>query len=235
MEQAVIYKAHIITPKINLSDMNLEYRDLLTYISIRSFLNRKTKECFPSLRTIVKTSGLSMNFVNNSILRLKAAGLISVHVGNEKISNRYIFSEVKEFTGIPTDILSENSLTTTEKAILVSIRRWFWDSSLETTEYITAIAKNIGVSYDTLHKHYKALEEKGYIKTNIMRNFHGNTDIVTALTDKFDWRITKLEEKVKEHDNKFEIQDSKFEELEKRFAAQQKEMNQLREMILKVA
>jgi len=215
METPTIYKAHIITPKLNLIDMNLEYRDLLTYITIRSFLNSKTKECYPSQRTIAKTSGLSLNFIVDSITRLKAAGLITVQTGNERVSSRYSFSAVTEFTGIPTTILSENSLTPTEKAILVSIRRYFWDSKLETTELMGSIAKYIGVSYSTLYKHYKALEEKGYIVAHVMRNFHGNTDFVTSLTDKFDWRITKLEEKVEAHATEIEILKLKVEELTK--------------------
>lgn len=44
----------------------LKYQDALIYITIRSFLNGESGDCFPSFETIALKAGVSRNFVIQS-------------------------------------------------------------------------------------------------------------------------------------------------------------------------
>src|SRR4051812_7665013 len=90
---------------LNIKKLGLQYRDLLTYITIRSFLNSSTDLCKPSYETIVKMSGTSKRFISESIKRLKLSGLLKVtNSGKPRGSNYYSFEKCESFSRIPYDV-----------------------------------------------------------------------------------------------------------------------------------
>ena len=64
-------KQHVQLPNNMTKSGELSPKDLLVYVTIKRHLNSTTKECFPSLDTIVKESGISKPTVRKSIELLK--------------------------------------------------------------------------------------------------------------------------------------------------------------------
>ena len=46
--------------------------DALVYAYLRSYMNGKTKECYPSLRTLSEDTGLTVNTISKSINSLES-------------------------------------------------------------------------------------------------------------------------------------------------------------------
>src|SRR5687767_11159228 len=110
----------------NLSDYRLNYKDILTYITLRSFYNSKDKYCFPSYETIAKRAQLSKTFITQSIKRLEAAGFIEIwKVGKVRVRHCYKFSKLDQYQKIPYAFLDLGDLTTSEKAMLLLLREHF--------------------------------------------------------------------------------------------------------------
>ena len=63
-------KQHVQLPNDMTKSGELSQKDLLVYVTIKRYMNSKTKECFPSLDTIVKVSGVSKPTVRKSIENL---------------------------------------------------------------------------------------------------------------------------------------------------------------------
>jgi DNA-binding MarR family transcriptional regulator len=186
MEQFETYRPHILIPFVIPSTLKVGYRDLLTYVTIRSFLNTKSKKCFPELRTIESKSGLSFNFLHKSVKRLESAGLIIVSKGKMGVSNNYSFSELDSFTRIPVSFLSDDELTATEKAFLICIRKFFDDDKMKTIIMLKDLTAFFDLDKKTVNKHIDSLLDKGYLGCITMRDLVYEIE----LTDKFDWRIS---------------------------------------------
>lgn len=184
MGKDILYKSHVIVPNIDLAEKSLKYRDFLTYLTIRSYLNTKTGKCYPQIRTIVKRSGLSFKYVSDSIVRLKSAGFITVKT--RKV-NYYEFSPLKSFSSIPFDIFDVDDLTTEERAILIRIRQYFYAPLFQSPYSCREIAGLIGLTDETLTKYYKSLISKGYIRATL----ETKNNLYIELTDMFDWTVSE--------------------------------------------
>ncbi|HEY3369393.1 MAG TPA: hypothetical protein VGK10_01015 [Prolixibacteraceae bacterium] len=183
MEKDIVYRSHVLVPVIDSKGKDLKFRDMLTYFTIRSYLNTKDKRCYPGIRAIAAKSKLSHRFVCESKNRLVLSGLIE---DKDKVKKSYSFTEFTEFKSIPVDILNEVELSPEEIALLIRIRQYFLDPSFESITPCKQIAENIGLTYETLKKYYDSLFDKGYIKPAIGKNLYA----FTGLTDKFDWKVS---------------------------------------------
>lgn len=174
----------------NLGELGLDYKDLLTYITIRSFNNSKSKYCYPSYRAISKLSGLSTHFIGKSIKRLKDAGILSVWgvFGRRRKANWYMFDDHSGLSRIPFELLMDDELSTNEKATLILLFEYckfgFCSKS------IAEIADKSGVSYRVLNSHYQPLLLKGYIVESIYENPLTNTlNKYFEFTNKLKWNL----------------------------------------------
>lgn len=63
---------HIQLPNNMTKSKKLTPNDLWVYICIKSFMNGKTKECYPSLKAISERSDLSIPTIRESIALLES-------------------------------------------------------------------------------------------------------------------------------------------------------------------
>ena len=179
----------LLPSNFSLSSDRLHYKDLLTYIAIRSFNNSITDKCLPSLETIALRSGMSKKYVFQSITRLERSGLIKVERATKKhVANRYTFKETKYFNQIPYEIFEQSSLSTNQIAMLVALRRFFNSVTLQLEiSKIADIAKILGLTYKTVYVQYKSLITAGYIIETERVLSSGIKKTVTKLSDKLNW------------------------------------------------
>lgn len=159
----------------NLGELGLDYKDLLTYITIRSFNNSKSKYCYPSYRAISKLSGLSTHFIGKSRKRLRDAGVLNswAIVGRRRKAFWYMFENVSGLSKVPYELLVDRDLSTNEKSILILLSEYCkqgycWES-------LTEIADKAGVTLRIMNLHYQTLLLKGYISESMYENPLDNT------------------------------------------------------------
>ena len=73
---------------------NLSGPDIMVYATLMRHINNKTKECFPSLKTITNGARLGKATVLNSLRKLEEAKLISRKHINGKVNNYIILEPV---------------------------------------------------------------------------------------------------------------------------------------------
>lgn len=154
---------------------NLKYRDILTYITVKSFDN-KYEDCYPSYETIEEYSGMCRDFVIKSIERLQKAGYISIFrrkgfqpSTTKSYPNHYYFNDDGYFYAIPYDIFKIDDLTSCEKAMLLLFRQ-FCISVDEISNSIEEMSDYLGLTEATIKKQFYSLVKKGYIdKSQIKR------------------------------------------------------------------
>jgi len=173
-----------------LKEQNLKYLDILIYLSIRSFNNQDSKQCFPSYETIAARCGASRKFVIEAIGRLEKAGHLKVVRSTIKhVSNKYYFPAIKHFEAIPTTLLSAD-LTIYQKAMLALLRTFFVHGKLQTVDTVTQMAKKLGLSYNVVKAQYDNLRDKGYIsERQVFSSNNDNGLIYRTLTNKLNWNI----------------------------------------------
>ncbi len=175
----------------NLGELGLDYKDLLTYITIRSFYNPDSKYCYPGYRAISKLSGLSTHFIAKSIKRLNEAGILKVLpvIGRRRKAYWYVFGNISGLSRVPLELLVDKDLTTNEKSILVLLFEYCKHGFC--SESLAEITDRSGVSYRVLKSHYQSLILKGFIVESMYEDPLSNT--LTrhfAFTNKLPWSLT---------------------------------------------
>jgi DNA-binding MarR family transcriptional regulator len=203
----------ILKPRFgNLAEYQLHYKDILTYVTIRSYYNTQKKYAYPSYATIKSRSGLSVKFISESVKRLEAAGFIDIwKVGKFHVSHYYRFDETMGRQMIPYDLLDSEDLTTTEKCMLLMIA----DSGSTSFDYeqaIDTISKNSGLVKKTITHHVKTLILKDYLAEELFENpLDKSLTKYLKLTDKFKWKLNYTSSaaslKANESQPKSEIED----------------------------
>lgn len=171
----------------NLADKGLQYKDVITYVGIRSFYNEKDKFCFPSYRTIVKRIGCSIKFLRESIERLQGSGYLRVlKVSSMRPRHYYKFDDVGTFRRIPFEMLIDEELKIGEKATLAVLQEYCSSD----VSYITLVdvAIQAGISHRTLMSNFQALLLKGYVVEYFFEDLLNSTVVNTfRLTSKLNW------------------------------------------------
>ncbi|WP_026896790.1 helix-turn-helix domain-containing protein [Daejeonella oryzae] len=190
---------YVLIPHVNnLKKQGLEYKDILTYVTIRSFKNSDNKLCFPSHETIGKKAGMSKTYVINSIGRLESAGLVTVERSRKlKVSNKYYFAEVASPCKIPLEFFEVEDLTANQKGMLLCLRQFFQCTSLSHGSDTKRLANVLGLSYQQVYKQYVALVSKGFIIETVksLRPICDKTYTVRSLNqDRINWNFN-VEEK----------------------------------------
>lgn len=155
---------HVQLPNDMTMTKELDPKDLLIYVCIKRFMNKETKECFPSLETIVEISGVSKPTVRKSIEKLKEKKYIEVRREGRK--NIYKFNSYKNFEPFSYSFLDKKDLSPNEKAYLI-VSQQFMFKDIEGEGKIsysdTQLAEKINMSYNSVTKYNKSLKEKGYL------------------------------------------------------------------------
>lgn len=159
-------KQHVQLPNNMTVSEKLTPKDLLVYVTIKKYMNKDTLSCFPSLATIVETSGISKPTVIKAISKLEKEGYLKV--GKQGRSNLYIFSRYKNFEPFSYEFLDREDLTPEEKAIIIAEQQFMFkdlEGYGKTTYSDLELSKKINMSYTSVVKHHKSLEKKGFLTT----------------------------------------------------------------------
>ena len=198
----------ILLPSINTKAMQgLHYKDLLTYITIRSYNNSTTDWCIPSLDTISERAGMNKKTIIKSIKRLERAGYLEVkRTIKRRESNEYKFARVNVFCQIPYSLFDVDELNSSQKAMLLCLRQCFDNINLECMPgSLSNMAIMLGLTYKTVYTQYKILLERGYINELATIRKSGKTKKIIQLSEKLNW---KYERKI--HKDKESTDDLKF-------------------------
>lgn len=143
---------------------DLKPTDKLIYANIRRFMNKDTYTCYPSMSTIAKKSGVTIQTVQNSIKRLVKFGYIEIlkEKHNSK-NNIYKFPQLTDnFERFTDEFLDNEIMTPNEKAYLIGLQSQCYkngDYAL-TTYSNTAIADTLDISVNSVKKYNSSLTSK---------------------------------------------------------------------------
>lgn len=182
-------KRHIQVPVMEINK-DLAFSDPYVYACIKKYMNKDTKEAFPSMSTLISDSGLNKKTIIAAIERLEKNNYISVQRKNGT-SNTYKFNEYTTFEIFSYDFLELKTLSPKAKAYMVILQH---DMKLNpekqtgTIEYNQIqLAEKLGLSLPTFRKIEKELEEYGtltYTPTNkleLIKTDQGNIIPATGL------------------------------------------------------
>lgn len=215
-------KAYILDEQ---SGKKVKYElDMAVYAVIKSYMNKDSRKCFPSIETIESKLGISKSTISKSIKRLQELKEISVKKDGKK--NIYYFPYETEswkkinyeFLDIPSDKLSAM-----EKGLMIMLRQYFYENTNEINLSIRGLAQRLGIPHRTFNDRIQELMKKGLVtKGQLKINTHQpnrfslqfNMDELKLELDQVNKRVDKVEAKIEEHDNKYEMLLRRIEELE---------------------
>ena len=159
-------KQHVQLPNNMTYNDDINPKDLLVYTTIKRYMNKETKSCFPSINTIVEKSGVSKPTVLKSIDKLQKANYIKV--GKIGRNNLYTFNSYKNFEPFSYEFLDRTDLTTGEKALIVAEQQLMFkdNEGFGKISYTDLeLSNKINMSYNSIVKYHKSLEKKGFLTT----------------------------------------------------------------------
>ena len=156
---------HVQLPN-NMTTKDLTPKDLLVYVSIKRYMNKDSLECYPSLDKIVEVSGVSKPTVRKTIDKLSELKYITVSKSGRK--NVYKFSPYKNFEPFSYEFLDRKDISPDEKALIIAEQQFMFkdiDGLGKISYSDTELSEKINMSYNTIVKYHRSLEQKGYITT----------------------------------------------------------------------
>ena len=137
--------------------------DRLVYAHLRSYMNKDTFECFPSLQTLASKSDLSINTIQRSINNLISLGLIEKITGGKGKSNKYKFPKLEnDFERFTPEFLSHKDTTPNEKAYLIGLQSQCYKNGqyAMTTYSNRELAENLNMSEASVQRYNSSLKSK---------------------------------------------------------------------------
>lgn len=211
-------KQHFHLPNDMTKGGKLTPNDLLVYICIKSYMNKKTKTCFPSLKTLSEKSGFSIPTIRKSIKSLEEENWVIVTKSGRK--QIYSFTNYSNFEVFSPEFLDNKEISPKEKAYIIATQQYMYKDlkGIGKVSYSNReLATKINLSEPLIDKHDRELSTKGLLTLvesdkrengiNINNKFFhldelGQAIVFTlqrhnkALTEQ-DKRITELEDLVK--------------------------------------
>lgn len=156
-------KQHVQLP-VESENSDLAPKDQLIYLSIRRFMNGKTKIAWPSLKAISQASGACIPTIRNSIKVLEEKDYLKVV--KEGRSQKYVFNELKKFEPFSYDFLDNKDLSFTEKAYIVASQQYMY-KDVEGVGKVSftnkELSEKINMPEATISKANRSLVRKNYL------------------------------------------------------------------------
>lgn len=214
----------------------LSPNEALVYIALRSYMNKKTLECYPSMSTISEDIHLSRNTISNCIKLLVDKRYITRRKdGNKTI---YKFNEENRFEPFSYEFLKKEDLTPTEKGVLILCQKHMIKEAGYGNIYYPdrELEKLIDVSKSTLNRVFNSLKKKGYLAMgNIVRADKTLTKAkqfnLTELEQAIVFKLAEHDEKIEEHNERIEENSENINILNKKVDDADKEIAKLKEEI----
>jgi len=155
-------KQHVQLPN-DLGDISfIKPKDQLVYVAIKKFMNKDTKEAFPSLETLHNLTKLSINTIRSCIERLIESGFIEIRKEGRK--NIYKFLKYDTFEPFSFKFLEKEDLSPEEKAYLIASQKYMFKENNEGKISLTnkQLSEKINMPESTISKINKSLVKKDY-------------------------------------------------------------------------
>lgn len=204
-------------------------QDQLVYVSIKRFMNNKTKEAFPSLETIKEKSGASINTIRKCIKNLENADYLKIEKRGRQ--NYYIFNPYKEFEPFSYDFLDNKELSFLEKSyLLASQQHMFKENGDGSVSYSNKeLSEKINLSESSVSRCNHSLEAKGYLTIvhNESREIESGCKTQTKL-----FHLNKLGQAIvfllKNHEDRIQENTENIEDLKKKLELMEREIRELK-------
>lgn len=182
-------------------------REQLVYLALKSFMNKDTKESFPSLKNISSITGINIGTIRKDIKHLEELDYIKIiKQGRNQI---YRFNDYKTFEVFSYDFLYNKDLTSTEKAYLVATQQYMFKTQETGSVSLSnnTLSNLIHMPESTVSKCNRSLENKNLLtivnnknrdelgfmaQTKIFKLAEFNEAVVNTLVNHED-RLSQLE------------------------------------------
>ena len=228
-----INKQHVQVPN-DMTEQNIYLKpgDILIYATIKRHMDKDTKTCYPSLDTISRESGASINTVRTSIQNLVNAEYIEVTPkGRGKL---YRFLKWDKFEPFSYDFLDNKKLTFKEKAYILATQQYMFKKEDTQDGVITynniELSKRLNISPSTISRLDESLRSKELLEINTLSIRNSETGLpikektfhlskieqaIVFILGNHEERLRDAETKVKDNTNEISLLKERIAELEK--------------------
>lgn len=223
-------KQHTQLPN-KMAEQELTPKDQLIYLGIRSFMNSKTKSCYPSLQKIADKVGASIPTIRKSIELLVEKGYIQVTKKGR--GQEYHFNELKKFEPFSPEFLEHTDLSFTTKSYLVASQQYMYTDveGYGKVSYSNAdLSKQINMPETTIRRCNQELERKDYLTIiknecrDIETGCKSDTKIfnLDKLGQAIIWVLKTHEDRLNDHEDRIAALERKLEEKDQQLELKQK-------------
>lgn len=227
-------KHHVQVPN-DMTEQNtyLKPGDILIYATIKRHMDKETKTCYPSLETISKESGASINTVRASIQNLVNAEYIEVTPkGRGKL---YRFLKWDRFEPFSYDFLDNQKLSFKEKAYILATQQYMFKKEETQDGIITynniELSKRLNISPSTISRLDSALQAKQILNINTLSQRDQETNLpikekvfhlskveqaIVFILGNHEKRLKDTESKVENNTNEIDLLKKQIAELKKK-------------------
>lgn len=192
---------------------DLDPKDKLIYLAIRRYMNRQTKEAFPSYAKITEDTGAAAKTIKKCVDNLIKEGYLETRKEGRKII--YIFNNKKQFEPFSYDFLDKKDLTFTEKSYIVATQQYMFKDGPDEEgkiNYTNAeLSSLIKMPISTISKCNRSLEAKGYLEgsSELIKRFQ-----LRELDQVFIWALKAHEEQIQQNTEDIAMLKKRIEKLE---------------------
>ena len=152
-------------------DNKLEQGDQVIFAAIKKYMNRDTRECFPSITTIAKNLKCSRTKVLSAIDRLCECNLLQKKTG-KGVQNTYIFlrSDWDNYFEMFTEDFLRIDMPLNVKEYYMGIQQFLYnkETGVGTCLYSnTILAEKLGISVPSIKKYNAYLIENGFLTEEV--------------------------------------------------------------------
>ena len=227
---------HVQLPNRNLND-SITPKDQLIYVTIKRYMNSKTKQAFPSQQLISEKSGASINTIKKCISNLENAGYIKVLDNGRGRGKTYEFNDYKTFEPFSYEFLDNDNLTFLEKTYIVASQQHMYKSDgVGSISYTNKELSNlINMPESTISKCNRQLETKGYLTTVNNNNVeteskcHTKTKLfhLNEIGQQIVFVLKQHEDRLNDHDYRLDKLEKENEDLKKKNELMLRELTKL--------
>lgn len=228
-------KQHVQVPN-DMTEQNIYLKpgDILIYATIKRHMDKDTKTCYPSLDTISRESGASINTVRASIQNLVNAEYIEVTPkGRGKL---YRFLKWDKFEPFSYDFLDNKKLTFKEKAYILATQQYMFKKE-ETQDGVVTynnieLSKRLNISPSTVSRLDSSLQAKQILNINTLALKDPETGLpikekvfhLSKIEQAIVFILGNHEERLRDTENKVETNTNEIDLLKKRIAELEKKL-----------
>lgn len=206
--------------------------DALVYAYLRSYMNKDTKSCYPSVATLKKDTELNERTISKSIKSLCNQNLISIKRIGKK--NVYTFTDpsLNSFEPFSYEFLSSLKISSKLKGYWILLQQHTFkdDGSgfAKTTYTDYELSELLKIPYRTIKQYNRELRDSGILSTSPtkVKNDIGEQRYLKLFNlSEISQDMFFVKEKINEHDREIDNLKKLIEEQNKRLAKFEKKLN----------